>query len=126
VRRRNVFISYREGPFYKAFVRILTICLRFKQIGLFSDLISTKLVSAQRNQWSFIRLMRRFLYFVKLDTINFLGVHILLSGKFQRRRRKKRVNILKWCKPSAQVFDLNVCYSYRQSVSIYGVLGVKL
>jgi hypothetical protein len=50
----------------------------------------------------------------------------MLKGKFQRRRRKKRIHILKWAKPSSQVFILNIFYCYKQSISIYGVLGVKV
>lgn len=126
LKRRNIFIHYSDHSFFKTFIKVLIISLRFKQIGLFSDLISTRLVKVQRNQWRFIRLLRKLLYYLRIDTVFFLGIHILLSGKFQKRRRKKRVHILKWRKPSAQVFDLNLFYSYRQSISIYGVLGVKI
>jgi hypothetical protein len=95
IKRRNIFISKKEHIFFKTLIRVLIICLRFKQIGLFSELVSNKLVTSQHSQWRFIRLLRKFLYYLNINTIYFLGIHLMLKGKFQRRRRKKRIHILK-------------------------------
>lgn len=62
---------------------------------------------------------------MKLNTFNFFGVHILLTGTIGGRQRSTRFHIFKAVQPAGEDLNLEIYYTYNQSISIHGVLGVK-
>ena len=63
---------------------------------------------------------------MRLFSINFFGFHFLIKGTIQGRLRTTKFHIYKYLQPSIQDVRLETHYVYKQSLSIFGALGIKM
>ena len=107
------------------FLTLLFICLRFKHFGLFSKFICYE-IGLSKKQRFVIKNFKNLIANTNLNSFNLLGLHILIKGTIGGRKRTTRYHIIKFLRPSKQNFCLESYYSFNQSISIHGVLGVKI
>ena len=107
------------------FIQVLFLSLRLKSFGFFLKLLC-KDVGSFKKQWLSIKKIKKLINETSLNTINFFGLHILISGTIQGRLRTTRFHIFKNLKPSVSNLNFETYFLYEQSFSIYGVLGIKL
>lgn len=123
----NFFSLKRNKTFMFAFnfIKTLFISLRLKSFGYFLQVICSE-VGSSKKQWLIIKKIKKLITESNLFTLNFFGFHILVSGTIQGRLRTTRFHIFKNLSPSIQNVNFEIHYLYRQSFSVYGVLGIKL
>ena len=107
------------------FLTLFFICLRFKHFGLFSKFICAE-IGLSKKQRFVIKNFKNLITNTSLSSFNLLGLHILIKGTIGGRKRTTRYHIIKFLCPSKQNFCLESYYSFHQSISIHGVLGIKI
>lgn len=117
---------YKNTPFFKDFINILTIILKKKKSSyILSHYVSTYLSSIKRHNFFLTFLKRAFniIIFSKLSKLQ--GLRIVIKGRFNGVSRAKK-KIIDIGKTPSQTISTNIDYTCETSYTSNGTFGVKV